>query len=93
MIVLNLKLLHFDLVHLQKIRINELLKHQIFDKTAMYVYVIKHQKSGLPHNHFLIILQRDWSIYTLKIFNKIILVDISNKTTNYLHKIVLRNMM
>ncbi|XP_035544582.1 uncharacterized protein LOC118347979 [Juglans regia] len=49
---------------------DELFKREIFGKVSAYVYVIEHQKRGLPHAHFLIILQRDWKIYAPESFDE-----------------------
>ncbi|XP_062103228.1 uncharacterized protein LOC133814255 [Humulus lupulus] len=43
---------------------DQLFKRQIFGKVSAYVYVIEHQKRGLPHAHFLIILQNEWKLHS-----------------------------
>ncbi|KAG6717889.1 hypothetical protein I3842_04G122900 [Carya illinoinensis] len=50
---------------------DRLFKQQIFGKVSAYVYVIEHQKRGLPHAHFLIILQRNWKLYAPESFDEI----------------------
>ncbi|XP_041007529.1 uncharacterized protein LOC121252111 [Juglans microcarpa x Juglans regia] len=73
---------------------DELFKREIFGKVSAYVYVIEHQKRGLPHAHFLIILQRDWKIYAPESFDEIVSAEISDKERNlHLHKTVIRHMM
>ncbi|KAG7994263.1 hypothetical protein I3843_01G050200 [Carya illinoinensis] len=65
---------------------DRLFKQQIFGKVSAYVYVIEHQKRGLPHAHFLIILQRNWKLYAPESFDEIVLAEIPNKNTNlHLH--------
>ncbi|XP_042988839.1 uncharacterized protein LOC122316384 [Carya illinoinensis] len=72
----------------------DLFKREIFGKVAAYVYTIKYQKRGLPHVHFLIILQKDWRIYAPETFDEIVSAEIPNKTRNlHLYKVVLRHMM
>ncbi|XP_035547439.1 uncharacterized protein LOC118348947 [Juglans regia] len=73
---------------------DELFKREIFGKVSAYVYVIEHQKRGLPHAHFLIILQRDWKIYAPESFDEIVLAEIPDRERNlHLHKTVKRHMM
>ncbi|KAG7977529.1 hypothetical protein I3843_05G036100 [Carya illinoinensis] len=61
---------------------NELFKREIFGKVAAYVYTIEHKKRGLPHVHFLIILQKDWQIYAPESFDEIVSAEIPDKTKN-----------
>ncbi|XP_035541237.1 uncharacterized protein LOC118344509 [Juglans regia] len=73
---------------------DELFKRKIFEKVSAYVYVIEHQKRGLPHAHFLIILQRDWKIYAPESFIEIVSAEIPDRERNlHLHKTVKRHMM
>ncbi|KAF5469343.1 hypothetical protein F2P56_013425, partial [Juglans regia] len=73
---------------------DRLFKQQIFGKVSAYVYVIEHQKRGLPHAHFLIILQRDWKLYTPESFDDIVSAEIPDKNTNlHLHNAVVKHMM
>ncbi|KAF5457590.1 hypothetical protein F2P56_021681 [Juglans regia] len=73
---------------------DELFKREIFWKVSAYVYVIEHQKRGLPHAHFLIILQRDWKIYTPESFDEIVSAEIPDRERNlHLYKTVKRHMM
>ncbi|KAG6621819.1 hypothetical protein I3842_Q005000 [Carya illinoinensis] len=65
---------------------DRLFKQQIFGKVSAYVYVIEHQKRGLPHAHFLIILQRNWKLYAPESFDEIVSAEIPDKNTNlHLH--------
>ncbi|XP_062085411.1 uncharacterized protein LOC133791503 [Humulus lupulus] len=73
---------------------DQLFKKKIFGQVSAYVYVIEHQKRGLPHAHFLIILQRDWKLYTPESFDEIVSTDIPDKNTNiHLHNAVVKHMM
>ncbi|KAF5476383.1 hypothetical protein F2P56_008106, partial [Juglans regia] len=73
---------------------DRLFKQQIFGKVSAYVYVIEHQKRGLPHAHFLIILQRDWKLYVPESFDDIVSAEIPDKNTNlHLHNAVVKHMM
>ncbi|KAG6702148.1 hypothetical protein I3842_07G019400 [Carya illinoinensis] len=73
---------------------DRLFKQQIFGKVSAYVYVIEHQKRGLPHAHFLIILQRDWKLYAPESFDQIVSAEIPDKNTNlHLHNAVINHMI
>ncbi|KAG7945229.1 hypothetical protein I3843_15G142000 [Carya illinoinensis] len=73
---------------------DRLFKQQIFGKVSAYVYVIEHQKRGLPHAHFLIILQRNWKLYAPESFDEIVSAEIPDKNTNlHLHNAVIKHMM
>ncbi|KAG7994346.1 hypothetical protein I3843_01G054000 [Carya illinoinensis] len=73
---------------------DRLFKQHIFGKVSAYVYVIEHKKRGLPHAYFLIILQRDWKLYTPESFDEIISAEIPDKNTNlHLHNAVIKHMM
>ncbi|XP_060960950.1 uncharacterized protein LOC133031465 [Cannabis sativa] len=73
---------------------DKLFKREIFGKVATYVYVIEHQKRGLPHAHFLIILQSDWRLHAPESFDEIVSAEIPDKTTNmHLHNAVVKHMM
>ncbi|XP_062075423.1 uncharacterized protein LOC133779481 [Humulus lupulus] len=71
-----------------------LFKRQIFGKVSAYVYVIEHQKRGLPHAHFLIILQNEWKLHAPESFDEIVSAEIPDKNTNiHLHNAVVKHMM
>ncbi|XP_042952259.1 uncharacterized protein LOC122289344 [Carya illinoinensis] len=73
---------------------NQLFKREIFGKVSAYVYVIEHQKRGLPHAHFLIILHRDWKLYAPESFDQIISVELPDKDKNlHLYTAVIKHMM
>ncbi|KAG7951593.1 hypothetical protein I3843_12G015700 [Carya illinoinensis] len=73
---------------------DQLFKRKIFGQVSAYVYVIEHQKRGLPHAHFLIILQKDWKVYAPESFDEIVSAEIPDKNTNlHLHNAVVKHMM
>ncbi|KAM6547758.1 hypothetical protein CsatB_019434 [Cannabis sativa] len=73
---------------------DKLFKREIFGKVVAYVYVIEHQKRGLPHAHFLIILQSDWRLHAPESFDEIVSAEIPDKNTNmHLHNAVVKHMM
>ncbi|XP_062103455.1 uncharacterized protein LOC133814524 [Humulus lupulus] len=73
---------------------DQLFKRKIFGKVSAYVYVIEHQKRGLPHAHFLIILQNEWKLHAPEYFDEIISAEIPDKNTNiHLHNVVVKHMM
>ncbi|XP_062118488.1 uncharacterized protein LOC133832120 [Humulus lupulus] len=73
---------------------DQLFKRQIFIKVSAYVYVIEHQKMGLSHAHFLIILQNEWKLHAPESFDEIISAEIPDKNANiHLHNVVVKHMM
>ena len=73
---------------------NELFKKKIFGEVATYVNVIEHQKRGLPHTHFLIILKKDWKIIALESFDDVVLAELPNKHENsHLYLTIVKHMM
>ncbi|KAG6673080.1 hypothetical protein I3842_16G093400 [Carya illinoinensis] len=72
----------------------ELFKREIFGKISAYVYVIEHQKRGLPHAHFLIILRQDWKLYAPESFDEIVSAELPDKDNNlHLYTAVVKHMM
>ncbi|XP_042950311.1 uncharacterized protein LOC122282424 [Carya illinoinensis] len=72
----------------------ELFKREIFRKISAYVYVIEHQKRGLPHAHFLIILRQDWKLYAPESFDEIVSAELPDKDNNlHLYTAVIKHMM
>ncbi|XP_042939420.1 uncharacterized protein LOC122274451 [Carya illinoinensis] len=73
---------------------DQLFKWEIFGKVSAYVYVIEHQKRGLPHAHFLIILRRDWKLYAPESFDQIVSAELPDKNKNlHLYTAVTKHMM
>ncbi|KAG7984548.1 hypothetical protein I3843_04G165900 [Carya illinoinensis] len=72
----------------------QLFKREIFGKISAYVYVIEHQKRGLPHAHFLIILRQDWKLYAPESFDEIVSAKLPDKDNNlHLYTAVIKHMM
>ncbi|XP_042942780.1 uncharacterized protein LOC122276962 [Carya illinoinensis] len=72
----------------------QLFKREIFGKISAYVYVIEHQKRGLPHAHFLIILRQDWKLYAPESFDEIVSAELPDKDNNlHLYTAVVKHMM
>ncbi|XP_042976278.1 uncharacterized protein LOC122307448 [Carya illinoinensis] len=72
----------------------QLFKREIFEKISAYVYVIEHQKRGLPHAHFLIILRQDWKLYAPESFDEIVSAELPDKNNNlHLYTAVIKHMM
>ncbi|XP_042962415.1 uncharacterized protein LOC122296677 [Carya illinoinensis] len=73
---------------------HQLFKREIFGKVSAYVYVIEHQKRGLLHAHFLIILHRDWKLYAPESFDQIVSAELLDKDKNlHLYTAVIKHMM
>nr|XP_027101001.1 uncharacterized protein LOC113720276 [Coffea arabica] len=60
----------------------QLFKKQIFGSVAAYTYVVEFQKRGLPHGHFLIILETASKLYSTESYDKIVSAEISDITAN-----------
>ncbi|KAG7958907.1 hypothetical protein I3843_10G043700 [Carya illinoinensis] len=59
-----------------------------------HIYVIEHQKRGLPHAHFLIILRQDWKLYAPESFDEIVSAELPDKDNNlHLYTAVIKHMM
>lgn len=71
--VFNLKLKEF---------LNDITKSYVFGKTCSYVYVIEHQKRGLPHAHCLFTLCKEDKLKSAADVDKIISAEIPNKITH-----------
>lgn len=73
---------------------NEILKKNIFGKVAAYTYVIEFQKRGLPHAHFLLILEHDFKMYEPKEYDEIVCAELPDEHSNpHLHKMVVKHML
>lgn len=81
--VFNLKLKEF---------LSDIVKKQIFGNIVSYVYVIEHQKRGLPHAHCLFTLAKEDKFKTGDDIDKIISAEIPNLNDNrQLHEVVLKH--
>ena len=66
---------------------------KIFGEPAAMIHVVKFQKCGLPHAHFLIILQPSSKIRYPEQFDQFASAEIPNVSNKYLRSIVLHHMM
>ena len=72
----------------------ELFKKQIFVSIAAYVYVVEFRKRGLPHSHFLIILESNSKLSTPEAFDQIVSAEIPNtKNHTHLRLAIIKHMM
>ncbi|XP_074305530.1 uncharacterized protein LOC141640746 [Silene latifolia] len=66
----------------------------IFGNVAGYIYVVEFQKRGLPHAHFLIILDSDSKIRTLDQYDEYVCAELPDSAENpRLFSAVVRHMM
>ncbi|XP_028556792.1 uncharacterized protein LOC114581223 [Dendrobium catenatum] len=73
---------------------DQLFKKSIFGTVAARVYVIEFQKRGLPHAHFLIILDAAFKIISPIQFDRIISVELPYPSKyKSLHEYVVKHMM
>jgi len=73
---------------------NKLTKEDILGKVRAYVYVVEFQKRGLPHAHFLLIMQNKYKLTCPEQYDLLISAEIPNKKKYpQLHKMVLMHMM
>ncbi|KAJ1270014.1 hypothetical protein BS78_06G022100 [Paspalum vaginatum] len=66
----------------------------ILGKVQAYVYVVEFQKRGLPHAHFLLIMQGKYKLTCPKQYDSIISAELPNKSKYLeLYKMVIKHMM
>ncbi|XP_024315925.1 uncharacterized protein LOC100821537 isoform X4 [Brachypodium distachyon] len=72
----------------------QLFKNHILGKVIAYVYVIEFQKRGLPHAHFLLIMELDYKLLVPEQYDHIISAELPDKQ-NYpeLYAMVVNHMM
>ena len=71
-----------------------LMEKDILGKVKAYVYVLEFQKRGLPHAHFLLIMERKYKITCPEQYDMIISVELPNKKKYpKLYKMVTKHMM
>nr|XP_009791862.1 PREDICTED: uncharacterized protein LOC104239025 [Nicotiana sylvestris] len=72
----------------------DILKRNIFGRVAAFMYTIEFQKRGLPHAHFLIILNNEYKLLTPVAYDKIVCAELPDSDTNdYLYTLVTKHMM
>ncbi|WVZ67157.1 hypothetical protein U9M48_016277, partial [Paspalum notatum var. saurae] len=71
-----------------------LLEEGIIDKVKAYVYVVEFQKRGLPHAHFLLIMQGKYKLTCPEQYDSIISAELPDKCKYpKLYKMVIKHMM
>eukprot|EP00267_Zea_mays_P035403 XP_008671145.1 uncharacterized protein LOC103648453 [Zea mays] len=87
---LVVRIFHAKLEELKK----RLTKQHILGKIRAYVYVVEFQKRGLPHAHFLLIMQRKYKLTCPEQYDLLISAEIPNKKKYpQLYKMVIKHMM
>ncbi|KAL6581116.1 hypothetical protein OROMI_007039 [Orobanche minor] len=72
----------------------ELTQKQIFGDVAAYFYVIEFQKRGLPHAHWLIILERKYKLTSAEAYDTFVSAEIPDpQASQHLHNCVVQHMM
>ncbi|AQK61186.1 hypothetical protein ZEAMMB73_Zm00001d054073 [Zea mays] len=72
---------------------HRLTKHDILGKVRAYIYVVEFQKRGLPHAHFLLIMQRKYKLTCPEQYDLLISAEIPDKKYPELRKMVIKHMM
>ncbi|WVZ95702.1 hypothetical protein U9M48_041434 [Paspalum notatum var. saurae] len=87
---LVVRVFHAKLEELKK----KLTKEDILGKVRAYVYVVEFQKRGLPHAHFLLIMQNKYKLTCPEQYDLLISAEIPDKKKYpQLHKMVIKHMM
>ncbi|XP_071926211.1 uncharacterized protein [Coffea arabica] len=73
---------------------SEIIKKKLFGEVAAFVYVIEHQKRGLPHAHMLVILKPDAKPLNPDAYDRIVSAELPDPTEqSYLYSLVIKHMM
>ncbi|XP_027768140.1 uncharacterized protein LOC107002396 isoform X1 [Solanum pennellii] len=73
---------------------NDIIKRHIFGKIAAFMYTIEFQKRGLPHAHFLIILNENYKLLTPEAYDRFVCAEIPDENIYpYLYSLVTQHMM
>ncbi|ONM15392.1 hypothetical protein ZEAMMB73_Zm00001d002805 [Zea mays] len=72
---------------------HRLTKHDILGKVRAYVYVVEFHKRGLPHAHFLLIMQRKYKLTCPEQYDLLISAEIPSNRYPELRKMVIKHMM
>ncbi|XP_047254854.1 uncharacterized protein LOC124888485 [Capsicum annuum] len=73
---------------------NDILKKHVFGKVAAFMYTAEFQKRGLPHAHFLIILDENYKLLTPEAYDQFVCAELPDEKTNpYLYSLVTQHMM
>ncbi|XP_021757489.1 uncharacterized protein LOC110722527 [Chenopodium quinoa] len=71
----------------------QITEERVFGKVAAMVYVVEFQKRGLPHAHFLIILDHGYKLTGPSDYDRFVSAEIPATDSPELRKIVLKHMM
>ncbi|XP_016443950.1 uncharacterized protein LOC107769255 [Nicotiana tabacum] len=72
----------------------DIVKTQIFGKVATFMYTVEFQKRGLPHAHFLIILDEKYKLLTPEAYDHFVYAEIPDEKENpTLYSLVIDHMM
>jgi len=70
------------------------MKKDILGKVRAYVYVVEFWKRGLPHAHFLLIMEKKYKIMCLEQYDLLISAELANKKKYLeLYKMATKHMM
>ncbi|AQK78258.1 hypothetical protein ZEAMMB73_Zm00001d035059 [Zea mays] len=72
---------------------HRLTKQDILGKVRAYIYVVEFQKRGLPHAHFLLIMQRKYKLTCPEQYDLLISAEIPSNKYPELRKMVIKHMM
>ncbi|KAL3846228.1 hypothetical protein ACJIZ3_003631 [Penstemon smallii] len=72
---------------------NDLVKKKLFGQVAAYVYTVEYQKRGLPHAHWIIILDIRHKIVSPTIYDEIISAELPDTSHPFLRAYVVKHMM
>ncbi|KAK9663635.1 hypothetical protein RND81_O263900 [Saponaria officinalis] len=87
---LTARIFRSKLIKLKK----DIIENKLFGNVAGYVYVVEFQKRGLPHVHFLIILNSEDKIRCPEQYDNFVCAEILDPLQNpYLRVVVLKHMM
>jgi hypothetical protein len=71
-----------------------LMENDILEKVCAHVHVVEFQKRGLPHAHFLLIMNRRYKLTCPEQYDRLISAEIRDKKKYpELHKLVIKHMM
>ena len=71
-----------------------MLKKHIFGKVLAYMYTVEFHKLGLPHAHFIIILDERFKILTPEAYDRFVSAQLPNPTVNpHLYSLVTQHMI
>ncbi|XP_070054281.1 uncharacterized protein [Nicotiana tomentosiformis] len=72
----------------------DILKRQIFGKVVASMYTVEFQKRGLPHAHFLIILDEKYKLFTPEAYDQFVCAELPDpKRNSSLFKLVTQHML